>query len=154
MPLPSFLVSANIFVCERVLVEVDNVLSFVRLVDVFILAKAPPESAISLKEGDPVPPGLPMVQLWVAANVKAHPKYSQSHSLQIKLINTLGEVSALGQPTEERFNSLWPDAHPALGIVAQLNLAVRRTGTCYLCLCVDDEEVARVPFTLVLANAQ
>jgi hypothetical protein len=36
MPLPSFLISANIFICEKVLIETDSVLSFVRMIDVFV----------------------------------------------------------------------------------------------------------------------
>jgi hypothetical protein len=154
MPLPSFLISANIFVCERVLIETDNVLSAIRLVDVFTLSKAPPEFAINLKEGDPAFFELPMIQLWVAANIKAYPGYTGSHSVQIKLINTAGEISDIGEPRVEKFDSKWPEAHPSLGVVAQLRLAVRRLGSCYLCLFVDGEELARVPFTLALAAAQ
>lgn len=150
MPLPSFLVSANVLICERVLVETDNVLTAVRMVDVFILPKAPPEHAANLKDTDPIPPDVPIVQMWITANVKAIPGYSGSHSLQLKLIDTAGELSDLGEARVDSFRSLWPDAHPTFGTVVQLRVGAKRLGNCYVCLFVDEKEVARAPFTFTL----
>jgi len=41
MPLPSFLVSASVLICERILSEADHVLSVIRMVDVFNVVSPP-----------------------------------------------------------------------------------------------------------------
>jgi hypothetical protein len=87
MPLPSYLISASLLVCERVLRESDNVLSAIRVVDVFYVPQKPPEISGDL---------FPLVQAYALASLRSIPGYVGKHVLQLRLINTVGESSVVG----------------------------------------------------------
>jgi hypothetical protein len=146
MPLPPFVISATIVVCERVLIEKDEVISAIRIVDIFYLSAPPPE----IKPGDPLPSNLPIVSFWAVGNVKAEPAYREPHSLEVRIVNTIGEVTTIGAPITQAFDARLEPAPTASGLIAQINLGVTRFGTCYVCLYLDNEEVARSPITLAL----
>jgi len=143
MPIPSFIISVNLFVCERTLVEADGVLSAIRLIDIFFV---PGERPIGVPEE-----AMPLVQAYGCALLKTKPGYVGEHSLQMKILNTIGEMTSTGDPaTVKLFSKLGMEEVPGgVSIAIQLNIGVKRFGTCYLCLFLDGEEIARSPFTLL-----
>jgi len=151
MPLPPFLISASIFTCERVLQEKDEVISAIRLVEVYFVASQPPPEVADLDINEPPPPNLPVIVTYAIARVLAVPGYTGFHKLQVKIINTRDELIDLGQQAELPFGSSVPIAPPSMGFIAQIKLAVRNLGVCYLCLYLDGEEVARHALTIALA---
>ncbi len=141
MPLPPYLISVSLLVCERVLRELDNVLSAIRVVDVFYIPQKPPEAAGDL---------YPIIQAHALASLRTTPGYSGKHVIRLRLINTVGESSVIGQEDLLFQNKPELENAPSGGyITAQVNFGVKRFGTCYFCLDVDGEEISRVPITLV-----
>ncbi len=141
--MPSFLISANIFVCERLLQEGDGVTTAIRLVDVFYIGSERPLG---------VPPeALPLIQGWGFAILKFVPSHNQEHVFEMKLINTIGELSNLAEPMKQLVEPTPGLENLPTGATLniQLNVAVKRIGTCYLCVWIDGEEVARTPFSVV-----
>jgi hypothetical protein len=141
MPVPPYLVSVNLLVCERVLLEADNVPSAIRIVDIFYVPEKPanmPDDAVQL------------VQAYVMAVIRAVQGHRDQHKIRLRMINTVGEVSTLAEfhPTFESKAGL-EATPPSVNMVAQLNLAVKRFGTSFIVLDIDNEEVARVPITLL-----
>jgi hypothetical protein len=143
MPIPSFIISVNLFVCERTLVEADGVLSAIRLIDIFFV---PRERPVGVSEEV-----LPLVQAYGCALLKTKPGYVGQHALEMKTLNTVGEMTSTGDPTIAKIFSKpgMEDVPGGISIAIQLNIAVKRFGTCYLCLFLDGEEIARSPFTLL-----
>jgi hypothetical protein len=142
MPLPSFLISVNAFLCERTLIEADGVFSAIRIVDVFLA----PEQAANVPEE-----ALPLVQAYGCVIIKAVPRHHEEHTIELKMIDTAGEIKELGEPTKARAAAKagMEDIPAGITISVQLNIRVKRLGTCYLCLYIDGQEVARTPFTLL-----
>ncbi len=142
MPLPPYLISASIFVCERILHEADGVVSAIRIVDIFYVPEPPP----SMPEN-----ALPLVQAYGCAILKSVAGHNEEHSIQLKMINTIGEITVVGEPVKTRIGSTagLEKVPGGATINAQLNIGVKRLGTCYLCVEVDGEEVTRAPFTLL-----
>ncbi|HUI77543.1 MAG TPA: hypothetical protein VLY24_06490 [Bryobacteraceae bacterium] len=140
MPLPPYLISANVFLCERILNETDGVVSAIRIVDLFYVTDLPSEA----------PPGaMPIVQAWGLVILKSHVGYQGSHTVEIKLINVRGESQSLGPEQKVQFVAKHPDVAGGVTLSVQLNIGVKNLGTCYLCAVLDGEEIARAPFTLM-----
>jgi hypothetical protein len=147
MPLPSFVISATIIVCERVLFEKDDTLSAIRIVDVFHVASPLPGPYVEPPTEETIPTDAPVVHAWAIASIKATPGYTGTHNVDIKLLSTAGVLVPVGDTLTKPFGSTVPESPTAIGVVAQLKLLVRRVGTCYVCLYLDDNELARSPIT-------
>ena len=143
-PLPPFILSASAFVCERLLQEADGVVSAIRIIDIFFV---PSERPPDVPEN-----ALPFLQGWGCVMLKFIPGHVEQHTFEMKLINTVGELSSIGDPSKPTNlgASKGLEEFPG-GILlnAPLNIAVKRFGTCYLCAFVDEREVARTPFSIV-----
>jgi hypothetical protein len=143
MPLPPYLISISVILCEKVLHEADGVNSAIRIVDVFYVGTKPagaPEEA------------LPLVQVYALVSLRVTPGHNQEHEFVFKLLNTVDEFTTLGTLT--RVNMLSPLGETVPGgltTYVQVNLAVKRFGTCFLCVYLDGEEVTRIPITLLPA---
>lgn len=143
MPLPEYLTSVAVFFCERLLFEIDGVASAIRIVDIFYVATEKPAGAPE--------EALPLIQAWGVAFLKAAPGHTGSHIFELKLLNTVGNLSNLGDPIPTTFVSLpgLEDLPTGVTLQVQLNVAVKRFGTCHLCVFVDGQEIARAPFSIV-----
>jgi hypothetical protein len=142
MPLPPFVISASVLLCQNALTEPDGVISAIRIVDIFFVSEKPADAPENL---------LPLVQAYACVILKTVPHYTEEHVIQLKLINTIGEVSNLGEPITLPFAAKpgMQDVPGGISINAQLNIGVKRLGTCYVCVHLDGEEIARTPFTLL-----
>jgi len=83
--------------------------------------------------------------------LKAVPEHTDEHTFELKITNTVGEVSSLGEAIKSKFGtSEEMKTLPAgVGINANLNLAAKRTGTCYVAVHIDGQEVARTAVSIV-----
>jgi hypothetical protein len=43
MPMPPYVISANVLICERALTESDGVVSAIRMIDIFYVSERPPD---------------------------------------------------------------------------------------------------------------
>jgi hypothetical protein len=64
------------------------------------------------------------------------------------MLDTVGEWSVLGGPIQVKFDSSEPTAPGGVSVGIQLNLGIKRFGTCYICAFLDGEELARASITL------
>ena len=141
MPLPPYLLSASLILCERVLHEEDGVTSAIRIVDIFYVPKKPEGAPENI---------LPLAQAHGLVNLKAEPNHEQEHELEFRTINTVGEVQSLGPPMKIKFTSrVGPQSPRGVTADIQLNVLVKRFGTCFLCVHLDGDEVLRTPFTIL-----
>jgi hypothetical protein len=139
-PLPPQIISLSILTCQTVLHEADGVNSAIRIVDVWNVPELPAEAPPDIT---PVAQGNALIML------KAEPGYQHEHELSLKFQNPLGEVSDLIEPLKTKIvSTLGQDIPGGATINAQLNIVVKRLGTCYLLVYLDGELAARTPITL------
>jgi len=122
MPLPPYLICANLFICERALVEKDEVVSAIRMVSVFITPSPPPPELSTIVVSDAVPANAQIISAFVMADIKAMPGYLGWHKFELKLLNTLNEVTDLMSPLEQSFSSKFEGAPNSVGFIAMLRL--------------------------------
>jgi hypothetical protein len=125
------------FLCERVLIERDEVLSAIRIADIFQIPENPPDNLV--------------IQFWLVLSLKiAIESESSEYRLKCTLIRSSGE-RAIIVPDQvvtpmRRFDDR--SIPLTLGFVAQINLKPQNMGTAYIEVEVEDEVVAKVPLTL------
>jgi hypothetical protein len=127
------------FLCERVLFDQDRCLSAIRIVDIFqIPENAPPETT---------------VQFFAVLVLKAAPPIPDEEvSIGVWLVRVSGERLRLPDPHGQpyKLHQLNPDTSAAGGvsIAIQLNLIPKHFGNCFIEFEVENEIVARIPFTI------
>jgi hypothetical protein len=147
MPLPSYLISASLLVCDRVLLEKDEVSSAIRIIDVFYVPALPP-----LPPGLILPPEMqdkygPLLTAYGLVQIRAKAGHRDEHDLEFRIINTAGEESIVAS-AKAKFDSHIEGATTGITASAQINMFVKRFGTCFLCIYLDGNEITRTPFTL------
>lgn len=88
MPSKPEIISAFVIVAERILIEIDNMPSIIRIADIFYIALQPDKPI----ESQPFP------FVWVAASVKFREGEPSEHTLQIRLMRPSGESKLIGEP--------------------------------------------------------
>ncbi len=86
-----FFFNPVLLICEKVVMESDGALSLIRMVDVFHTPQ-PLTPAPAIIEGDPLPTGMPAINAFIVASVKAGVGYAGTHTFEIKLQTTAGEL--------------------------------------------------------------
>jgi hypothetical protein len=114
MPLPPYLISVSLLVCERVLREMDGVLSAIRVVDIFYVPQKPPEIPAEM---------LPMVQAYAFASLWAIAGYQGKHSLSVRM--TVRRFTRLTNAFSKKIEN--HAAAVALGYFAYNFIKVHRT---------------------------
>jgi hypothetical protein len=150
MPLPDHIISVGAFICEKILREADGVLSAIRLVDFFNIQDTPRDNMPMPVSAGAIPGELlPTVHFFVCVIIKAKPgRYS--HRVLVKIQGIDGDISDVGTPMVIPLES-----NPDMGnvpsgavVTIEMNVGVKRFGTCYLRVYLDDVEATQVPFTL------
>jgi hypothetical protein len=139
MPLPPYLVSANVLICERVLHEDDGVISAIRIVDVF----TGPNVSVGMFH---------VVQAHALVMLKAIPGHTGEHNIEIKLMNAIGELSSVAIQKLATFSTapeLEGKASGGISINIQLNIGVKNYGSYCLYVYLDGEEIARALFMIL-----
>jgi hypothetical protein len=147
------IISFSAFLCERVLVETDSVLSAIRMVDMFIVP-------------DERPPDF-VINFWLVATAKLAVGIPPTElTFTFTLVRPNGEREALQQHKAATKMPIIDTGVPVgAGIVVQFQIAVKNLGTLYIEIEVEGKEIklerrvcAKVPFTLwptsVLAHAR
>jgi hypothetical protein len=132
--------------------EKDDVLSAIRLADIFFLPHPLPPEAASHESGQPLPPNLPMIMANALVSLRATADHKSNHKFEVKILNTRSELLSLVEPIEMAFTSRVEVAPTSCGFIVPIRLVVRSTGNCYVCLFMDGEEVCRSPITIEIAT--
>lgn len=147
MPLDLLAVSA--LVCERYLLEKDDVFSLVRVIDLFYVPQAP-----SPAETEPVAHA---IQINILVFVKARAPGSAPFRLLLRRPD--GEERAIGSDQVRdvlEIASKFPDTDIPTGtsIALTLHVETKALGTYFLAVEIDGEVRATVPFTLLPSPAK
>jgi hypothetical protein len=138
------IISASVFTCEKVLREVDGVLSFIRVVEVFYVAPSP-EIATDKQA----------VQMVVVATVRAEPTNDDSeHAVELRLTRPNGDVKKLEGPHSTTINANIPEVPGGFGIILPIGVIITQLGTHYISLLLDGSEIAKTSFTLLERKAE
>ena len=140
---PSSIDSAYVFTCENVLLEQDQVISAIRIVDLFWVADPLPE----------IPVENTVVKAFFAGSIRFKPGVQDIEcTVQFKLIRPNGEVSPVGPPQTVKVGPTIGGAPAALAHIVPAGVSPRVMGVHYVVLMVDEREVARWAFTLLLRS--
>ena len=133
--MPSKLIYASALLCERILEEKDNVLTLIRVVDLFGV----PSSELGKAD----------IQFFLVLSLRAEP-YDTPFTLGITLIGTDGVKTKLPPPPAMPYKFAGtPDSLVGgFAFVSQLLIKPTRFGVCYIELEMDGEVIMRVPFTI------
>jgi hypothetical protein len=139
------LLSAGVFICEKVLREIDGVASAVRIVDIFYAEDPLPDLPVDVKFGQ-------LVQAHAFISLKAKPT-GLAYPVVVRLEAPDGETKDLDPLSVEFSSTPGLDAPTGASIDVQLNIATQTLGTWMLRVLLDGKEVARAPFS-ILKRAQ
>jgi hypothetical protein len=131
-------ISADLLICEKVLIEGDGVLSAIRLVDIFYVSKVPEIS-----------PERQGAQVSVLGMIRVEIGDLEEHAIEVRLVRPSGESSTIGEPQRVRIEPKEPNSPGGLNFVAQLGVIAKEMGVHYFVLLFDGQELTRSPFTLV-----
>lgn len=132
--------SVNLIVCERVLAELDSVVSAIRIVDLFWVGEAPPDVPIERTAVKISFLGMARFKLG-APTIKC--------SFQFKLIRPNGEESLLLDPFELEVGPTVDGTPAAVTHMINVGVVPRVLGLHYAAFIFDGVEIARTSFTLL-----
>lgn len=152
LPLPPTLVSINVIVCEKILLERDGTYSAIRIIDVFFF-KREPSGTIEPQH----------VEVSVLVMGKISPEDKSEHWARLLVQKPDGKTSQIGQPLRAVFEAVidqpetyalaaGSDASKIAGgftIVANIKIIPRQVGMHHILVIMDDIEVAKTPFTIL-----
>jgi hypothetical protein len=132
------LVTIDLLICDRILVEADGVLSAIRLVDVFFVDPETPDGGVEKV--------LPMQILITSKFTQGAAK---NHIVELALIRPDGERKPMVEPREVVIEAKYPDLPSGFNVLLHAAVKVKQLGTHQLVLSVDGEELRQAPFTLL-----
>lgn len=130
-------VSASIVICERVLNEVDGVMSAIRLAEIFNLA-FPPQTPIEQV----------VLPIAAAITVRLLEHDELEHSVETKLFRPDGDEATVGEPIKSKIAQKVPGVPGGINIILNLGVKATQFGLHSIAVFFDQEEVARAYFTL------
>jgi hypothetical protein len=127
------------FLCERVLLDQDKLLSAIRIVDIFQIPEGTPEGTA--------------IQFWAIVTLKTVPVPDEEVYVAITLVRVSGERERLpdqfgGKPLRLRDQTPDPSLPGGISLIVQLNVIPKNFGLCFLEVDVDGETLVRIPFTI------
>jgi hypothetical protein len=140
-PLPDQIVSANLVVCEKVLIDQSGMPSIIQIIDTFQFQLDP-------KKEDQTPIILVNALFWV--RFKPGVPTPSEHVFELllerpdKAIKTVGEQLSATLPEPKL-----PDFPHGFNIPINFPLVASHSGTHYLTALLDRHEIARVAFSLI-----
>jgi hypothetical protein len=133
--------SATCIICERVLRETDNVLSAIRIVNVFTVQPIP-DIAIELQA----------TPISILGTIQFSPDDEANHSISLVMIRPDGEESEMPLTSEQVVPpSIFPEMPRAAVLLVQLGVLGKGFGVHKVVLKSDGVEVVRAQFLLKLA---
>ena|ERR1700722_10273887 len=127
----------NAFICEKVLFEQDQVLSAIRIVEIF---SVPINPEVSLeKQG---------VLMMVLASGRVPMEDDSEHILELVLIRPDGQTTPIGEPIRTAYPLSNPSFPRGFNIAVQVGVKPTQMGLHHIAVSFDGEEVRRIPFIL------
>ena len=137
MPSPSSLLSISGFLCEKLLQERDNVLSAIRIVEVFYVSQ---DTSIS--------PELRSPRMFVYVAGKIAIGDEAEHLVDVYLERPNGDRKLLGETTKGVFKSGLPNFPGGFVIAMHVGVLPTHMGLHHIHVLFDGEQVLRIPFIL------
>jgi hypothetical protein len=151
-PAPSSLISLNVILCEKILLEKDEIFSAIRIVDVFYFRRDPT-----------VPIESQAIPVCILVMGKIQPEDKSEHWAQIVLHRPGLNPTPIGEPLRAVFQaevskegkSLLAEGSKVSDIVggftirAEFSIVPSQVGRYQLEVLMDNALVARVPFTIL-----
>jgi hypothetical protein len=137
MTLPKGFVAAFVIICEKILVEKDEMQSAIRIADIFQFQRLPGVV------------GEPIIPINVLVQVRFLPTADPTHTLELRLIRPDGEMKTVGPPVTQAMHPKFPDVSIGYNFGAVFGVIARLSGIHYVVLFLDGQEVARAPFSLI-----
>jgi len=126
------------FLCERVLQEHDNIISAIRIVDIFQVPKKLAEHTA--------------VSFYAVVSLRTVPVPDEQVRVKIAMVQVSGDREYLpdppGQPYDLRKLTPDPSLPGGVSLIVQLNLRPAHEGLCFLEIEIDGEIAVRIPFTI------
>jgi hypothetical protein len=133
--MPLNILSCSILVCEKILVEVDNITSAIRIVDVFYVPHPAPE--------------IPLISISALLTLRVNGYDSSEHLLDVRLIGPTGQdVAAISGQKVTMSPKIGEADIGGFTAGTVLNIAIKQPGLFYVVAFLDGEEIARTPFTV------
>ncbi len=136
--MPPNVACVNLLVCEKVLSEEDNVISAIRIADVFL---APVDADISAAKQ--------AIKVNVFGQIKMADTDQTEHTLELRLVRPNGESEVVGPPTSGPAKTVLPKFPGGYIIVGQIAVTPTQHGLHHFRLTMDGDEIARCPFILL-----
>jgi hypothetical protein len=147
----SSLISLNVILCEKILLEADQIYSAVRIVDVFYFKR------------DPSYPNSQTIPMCILVMGKIQPEDKSEHWAQLVIETPDGSRSQIGEPLRAVFEvaiseeeksllaegSSVSDIAGGFTIRANINFVSRQIGRHQIIVFLDGDLVARSPFTIL-----
>ncbi|HTX38633.1 MAG TPA: hypothetical protein VME43_26590 [Bryobacteraceae bacterium] len=140
MPPLEYIISATVLICEKILVEKDEVPSAIRLADTFCFRKNPER-----------PEETPIVLVNGFFMIRFVPNAPIEHSLELRLVRPDGETQTIGGPNDARAEVRTPDTPIGFNAPFGFGLRAREPGIYYVTALLDGAEVAKAGFSLIEA---
>lgn len=138
------LLSANILVCERILVEKDQVPTLVRVVDLFFVSPETPKS----------PDGkLPPMAMSLYASVVLTADDDDEHEVSIDLVRPDGSISPINTTKQKTAPSRLEHTHRTMLFAVQVGVNPTHHGDHEVRLTFDGEKAASAWFAISLNAA-
>jgi hypothetical protein len=132
-------VSAYAVVCEKSLTEKDNVVTLVRVVEVFFI---PPEMVGK--------PDSPPVLMTVYLNIRVTHDDEDPHTVALDLVRPDGETVPIPISGDAIvLKGKYPGLHRSMNATGHVGVFPKQAGEHYFAVNFDGKEVARVYFTLL-----
>ena len=140
----SNLISSTLLLCEKVLIEKDEVLSVMRMFDTYYLPVVP--------DVDPDKSPNVAAPITFLAVCRFDQKASGDHVLKLRFINPENTASDVGKIETIDLSAIpvIGDAPKSINVIWNIVVAPKRLGTYFAVLVLDDVEVDRAPFTFLL----
>lgn len=136
--MPPSLLYINSFICEKVIAEQDQVLTAIRLVEIF---------RVQILPDVPVDRQGTMMTLVVSGRVQIGDEVE--HTIDFSLIRPNGDSKPIGDLVKAKIPSAVPGFPGGFNIVVPIVVSPIQIGLHHFCVRFDGEEVRRTPFMLL-----
>jgi hypothetical protein len=127
------------FLCERVLFEQDNIVSAIRIIDIFQVPEGVDSTTLAFS-------------FFAVVSLRLVPVPDAEVNVGITLVRVSGEREslpfAIRNPYKLREANPDPSLPGGISLIMQLQIVPKNFGTCYLEINVDGEVATTIPFTI------
>ena len=127
------------FLCEKVLFEQDNIISAIRIVDIFQVPEGVDSTTLT-------------ITFFAVVSLRSVPVPDAEVDVGVTLVRVSGERERLPYATRNPFKLRESSPDPSLpggiSLIMQFQIVPKNFGICYLEVYVDGEVATTIPFTI------